>query len=118
MELELSAPKGARDNQYLRDCEPSTEFTDTKAFCRKKIFKIDSTGEKRIIRSCGYIPETSIIAKENEGYCLQADNEGLDQKICSCYEDGCNSSPFLISPLNVGTLGLALAVSILVRRFL
>ncbi|KAL5285883.1 hypothetical protein ACFFRR_007512 [Megaselia abdita] len=118
MELELSAPKGVRDNQYLKECEPSSEFSDAKAFCRKKSFKIDLTGEKRVIRSCGYIPEASIIAKENEGYCLQADNEGLDQKICSCYEDGCNSSPFTVGPLGLGTLSLTLAFSLFIRRFL
>lgn len=118
MELELSAPKGARDNQYLKDCEQSAEHNYAKAFCRKKTFKIDSTGEKRVIRSCGYIPESSVIAKENEGYCLQADNEGLDQKICSCYEDGCNSSPLLVSPLNFLTLGLTIVVSMFVRKCL
>lgn len=115
LELELSAPKGARDNQYLLECEPTGEFDKSKAFCRKNTFKIESTGEKRVIRNCGYIPESSVIAKENEAYCLQADSEGLDQRICSCYEDGCNSGPILASSLG---FSLTLGLGLLIRQFM
>ena len=114
----MSAPLGARDNQYLKDCIPEGQLRSMNAFCRKSTFKIEATGEKRVVRSCGYIPEASSIAGEKEAYCLQADSEGLDQRICSCYADGCNSGPFSVSRLSFVTLILTLALSLLVKKLL
>lgn len=87
--LTLSAPTGMKDDQYLKECIGNkTEI----AFCRVTEWKILASEETRTVRACGFIPENSILAKEKKPYCIRADFDWLDQGICNCFEDGCNST--------------------------
>lgn len=89
MELTLSAPTGMRDNQFLQDCVGNHSEI---AFCRTTSWKILASEEQRIIRACGFIPDNAAWAKEKKDYCVEADFDWMDQNICNCFEDGCNSA--------------------------
>ncbi|XP_037960435.1 uncharacterized protein LOC119689637, partial [Teleopsis dalmanni] len=90
--LSLSTPHGGRDNTYLREC---TLQGAEDAFCRKTVTTIEATGEKRVVRSCGWIKDNPNIVQANS--CFNADNEGYLQTICTCDNDGCNAAPSLFT---------------------
>lgn len=108
-ELRLITPRAPRDEQFLTECESPDMF------CRKTITKIEVSGENRIIRSCGYL-DNDKSAKTN--YCFDADNEGYKQRICTCYEDGCNAAPPRLGNANHVTMLSATGLCVLVARFL
>lgn len=115
-ELRLNTPRAPVDTQFLRECVQKG-VDPAEAFCRKTAFKIDVNGAHRIIRDCGWISDR----KDRNMSCVDADNEGFKQTICTCYTDGCNSAPMsrqFNSFLAVSLSGLSILLGIkLVRWF-
>ncbi|XP_033165178.1 uncharacterized protein LOC117144219 isoform X2 [Drosophila mauritiana] len=91
--LVVNTPRAQRDNQYLTDCVPPSGEV---AFCRKTVINFEQNNERRIERSCGFIPE------KIQNACFTADNEGYKQIICTCPDEGCNGASSLLSVRQLG----------------
>lgn len=104
-QLTLVAPTGMRDDQYLKECVGNHSEI---AFCRVTEWKILATQEKRMVRACGFIPDNSAWAKDKKHYCVKADFDWMDQSICNCFEDGCNSAPKISTTSFIGIIFIVL----------
>ncbi|XP_067624599.1 uncharacterized protein [Eurosta solidaginis] len=109
-ELRLITPRAPRDDQYLEEC------ASPEMFCRKVVTTIEVNDEHRVIRSCGTLDN---YLHEKKDTCIDTDNEGYKQTICTCFEDGCNAAPPRLGQVNhisvLGATGLCLLVARLVR---
>lgn len=108
MELTLSAPTGMRDDQFLMDCVGNHSEI---AFCRTTSWRIIASEEKRIIRACGYIPDNAAWATEKKDYCVNADFDWVDQDICNCFEDGCNSASTVVATIGMVFIAAASVIA-------
>lgn len=109
MELTLSAPTGMRDDQFLQECVGNHSEI---AFCRVTAWRILASEEKRIVRGCGFIPDNAAWAEDRKHYCVNADFDWLDQRICNCFEDGCNAAPTLTISMLFIVVGSIIAARI------
>lgn len=104
---DLTVAKGPQREKYLTECKDTPDGQKS-FFCRKFDMMFDVNGQNRIIRSCGFIQEK----KNLTNYCINADNEGYDEEICQCFQDGCNTATS-ISTIALSTLCFGILSNIL-----
>lgn len=105
--LQLTVPRGVRDEQYLVDCDQAEDAAVM--FCRKTITNILVNEEKRVVRGCGWHTED---LRGRGDTCITADNEGFFEEICACFSDGCNSATTLMKGVR-SNVAMAFGLSLL-----
>ncbi|XP_067006185.1 uncharacterized protein [Anabrus simplex] len=89
---------------YKTNC--SEKYNVSNPLCRKAVLNTEpglrgkATGEKRVIRSCGWKDTSSANS------CRRSSGAGWYQMTCSCIEEYCNSAPRISLPLP--TMGMLL----------
>ncbi|XP_013108826.1 uncharacterized protein LOC106088072 isoform X2 [Stomoxys calcitrans] len=111
--LKLTTPGDKRDDQFLKECVMEN---GKEPFCRKTVLKVEVTREQRIIRECGYMREK--MQTDTGLSCVSADNEGYQQTICACDEDGCNGSQSIANSkwTILGVTGLSAVLATVLHR--
>ncbi|XP_074030659.1 uncharacterized protein [Leptinotarsa decemlineata] len=76
-------------NPHYKTCEGIHH--GHKPFCRKMISYVEHDYEKsyRIVRSCSWMNSENA----TEDFCKSTDTDYIKKSFCTCFTDGCNSSP-------------------------
>ncbi|XP_067009795.1 uncharacterized protein [Anabrus simplex] len=93
--------KQFNESAHYVKCEVSPD--GLQPFCRKRVFKVLSTEDERVVRTCSY--------HRHKNPCYSVDDDDHVEEVCQCDTDGCNSAPsrtLLPSLTLLGTLLLRL----------